>query len=449
MTRTPYAQFARNVLCGLAAVAALGSVQVAHAGYAQVTPPAGWAAGGGAGGSFVGTKAANTATFLSGNVTTNASLNVGGRAVTMPATMRFAANAPRIAASAVMLHPGIRTAAAVAGWLGLAGLFWDEASGLWKMPDTTAPKSDGYQYFAESHMWQTMSPTYQGACSAYQSIISSSKPGSSVYLSSCSSSLVRLNVVTNGVTADFSSPISRYAASSCPSGWYVTPAGCVQTPQPKTVTTEEAVEELTKHPMPAEVPKHIPDPLPVELPEWQPMFIPTGNPVPNPSYNPNQAPSPTNQPYVQPGQKVSPAPSPSAPWQADVVPVYRPTASPTGSTDPSTEPSTNPSNDTPRDDGKEDRDFCDKHPKALACLELDEPEEVDLPKSTFNVTYAIENNWGNGSCPADVYATVGGKTLKVYDWVQTCDYVSTYIRPILLALCAFGALMILIPSRND
>ena len=446
MTRTPYAQFARNVLCGLAAVVALGSVQIAHAGYAQVTPPAGWAAGGGAGGSFVGTKAANTATFLSGNVTTNASLNVGGRAVPMPATMRFAANAPRIAASAVMLHPGIRTAAAVAGWLGLAGLFWDEASGLWKAPSDPASSSlylsDGYQYRAFTSPYGPWRQTKAQACQDF----AVSKGGTFAGIASDTG-----NCLTKYPSGSIGSTpgVQRGSFTDCPSGWYVTPAGCVQTPPPKTVTQEEAIEELTKHPMPAEVPKHIPDPLPVELPEWQPMFIPTGNPVPNPSYNPNQAPSPTNQPYVQPGQKVSPAPSPSAPWQADVVPVYRPTPSPTGSTDPSTEPSTNPTHATPRDDGKEDRDFCDKHPKALACLELDEPEEVDLPKSTFNVTYAIENNWGNGSCPADVYATVGGKTLKVYDWVQTCDYVSTYIRPILLALCAFGALMILIPSRND
>lgn len=95
-------------------------------------------------------------------------------------------------------------------------------------PDSNAPKSDGYQYFAESHMWQTMSLTYQGACSAYMSIISSSKPNSLVYLSSCSSNLVRLNVITNGVTADFSSPISKYTVSSCPSGWYVGSSGCTQ-----------------------------------------------------------------------------------------------------------------------------------------------------------------------------------------------------------------------------
>lgn len=444
MTRTPYAQFARNVLCGLAAVAALGSVQVAHAGYAQVTPPAGWAAGGGAGGSFVGTKAANTATFLSGNVTTNASLNVGGRAVTMPATMRFAANAPRIAASAVMLHPGIRTAAAVAGWLGLAGLVFDEASGLWKAPDTSSPVSTGYEYTVSSSNVGYF-PTREAACKAFASANMSSWTGVSV---SVSGKLCTISGTRNGVPDSFTASTDA-RQSSCPTGWYITPAGCVQTPQPKTVTTEEAVEELTKHPMPAEVPKHIPDPLPVELPEYQPLFIPTGNPVPNPSYNPNQAPSPTNQPYVQPGQKVSPAPSPSAPWQADVVPVYRPTASPTGSTDPSTESSTNPSNDTPRDDGKEDRDFCDKHPKALACLELDEPEEVDLPKSTFNVTYAIENNWGNGSCPADKYATLAGRSIKVYDWAQTCDYVATHIRPMLYVLTVIGVLFMLYPGKSE
>ncbi len=196
--------------------------------------------------------------------------------------------------------------------------------------------------------------------------------------------------------------------------------------------------------MPAEVPKHIPVPLPVEMPEIQPVFIPTGNPVANPSYNPSAPASPENQPYVQPGTKVTPAPAPGAPWQVDTVPVNRPTPTPEGSTEPSTEPST----DTPREDGKEDRDFCDKNPNVLACLELDTPEG-EIPKGTFNVTYAVENSWGNGSCPADKYATLAGKSIKVYDWEQTCDYVATYVRPILLLLCALGALFIVMPGRAE
>ncbi|WP_260673432.1 IgG-binding virulence factor TspB family protein [Comamonas aquatica] len=197
--------------------------------------------------------------------------------------------------------------------------------------------------------------------------------------------------------------------------------------------------------MPADVPRHIPAPLPVELPEYQPMFIPTGNPVPNPSYNPSQPVSPSNQPFVQPGVKVEPAPSPSAPWQVDVKPVNRPTESPTGSTAPTTDPSTT---ETPREDGKEDRDFCDKNPESLACTELDTPEG-EIPKSTFDVSYSIENSWGSGSCPADKYATLAGKSVKVYDWAQTCDYVATYVRPILLVLCALGALFIVMPGRAE
>jgi len=430
MTRSPHVQFARNVLCGLSLAAALGCFQVAHAGYAQATPPAGWSAGGGAGGAFTGTKAANGATFLSSSVTTNASLNVGGRAVSIPATMRFAANAPRVAAAAVMLHPGIRTAASIAGWLGLAGLVYDATSGLWTSPagPSDYELSDGYKYqILDDVVWhnspnaacQYLGPDYYAVFSSGSYRSCTSKTGGYVVL--------------------------RKTTSSCPSGFYLTPAGCVQTPPPKTVTQEEAIEELTKHPMPADVPRHIPAPLPVELPEYQPMFIPTGNPVPNPSYNPSQPVSPSNQPFVQPGVKVEPAPSPSAPWQVDVKPVNRPTESPTGSTAPTTDPSTT---ETPREDGKEDRDFCDKNPESLACTELDTPEG-EIPKSTFDVSYSIENSWGSGSCPADKYATLAGKSVKVYDWAQTCDYVATYVRPILLVLCALGALFIVMPGRAE
>lgn len=200
--------------------------------------------------------------------------------------------------------------------------------------------------------------------------------------------------------------------------------------------------------MPDDAPKYIPEPLPVEMPYFEPLFIPTGNPVANPKYDPSKPLSPENQPYVQPGTKVTPAPAPGAPWQVDTVPVNRPTPTPEGSIEPVPDSPTEPSTDTPREDGKEDRDFCDKNPNVLACLELDTPEG-EIPKGTFNVTYAVENSWGNGSCPADKYATLAGKSIKVYDWEQTCDYVATYVRPILLLLCALGALFIVMPGRAE
>lgn len=97
---------------------------------------------------------------------------------------------------------------------------------------------------------------------------------------------------------------------------------------------------------------------------------------------------------------------------------------------------------------KDDRSECEKNPGGLACAELDTPDG-EIPKAKFNVTYSIEDSWGGGSCPADVYANVGGRSIKAYDWQMTCGYVSTYVRPILLLLCAFGALLIVMPGRAD
>jgi len=378
--------------------------------------------------------------FANGGVTSNASIRASGRLVTMPALMKYTANAPRVAAAAIMLHPGIRTAASIAGWLGLASLAYDPLSNLWTVRDPSYDQmlSDGYYYYDSNGLGGNQLTPIK-SCASFLAAYGDSGAVITQATSttwSCSGS--------RGI---FSTVIYR-SKSSCPAGWYSTPAGCVQTPPLKSLTQEQAVEEIIKHPMPAEVPKYIPEPLPVEMPYFEPLFIPTGNPVANPKYDPSKPLSPENQPYVQPGTKVTPAPAPGAPWQVDTVPVNRPTPTPEGSTEPVPDSPTEPSTDTPREDGKEDRDFCDKNPNVLACLELDTPEG-EIPKGTFNVTYAVENSWGNGSCPADKYATLAGKSVKVYDWEQTCDYVATYVRPILLLLCALGALFIVMPGRAE
>src|SRR5215208_2601038 len=69
----------------------------ADAGYANASPPPGWAAA--APGSERATyrAAANELWTSTNTVRTTATLNVGGRAVTMPAGFRMAANAGRYA----------------------------------------------------------------------------------------------------------------------------------------------------------------------------------------------------------------------------------------------------------------------------------------------------------------------------------------------------------------
>lgn len=434
---------------GLIAVLAL-SAGSAFAGYAQATPPAGWSSGGGAGGSFTGTKAANGATFLSGSVSTNASLNVGGRAVSMPATMRFAANAPRVAAAAIMLHPGIRTAASIAGWLGLAGLVYDATSGLWTSPNSeNYPLSDGLIYRTRD-VAATDAISRSESCAKYAlRYTDGTVIGSSVSGDTCV--ITRSYSLPGSVPWDAYHPIKSVGPSSCPSGWYITPAGCVQTPPPKTVTQEEAIDELTKHPMPADVPQHIPVPLPVEQPSIQPTFIPTGDPVKNPSYNPSEAPSPSNPPQVQPGVEVKPAPTPGSPWQVETTPVNRPVEDPSAPPvrDPQPLPDTGggPTGNEPKDPDK--TDFCEKYPTVIACQELKhEGDDTKLPEKAIDLNFnPIPGFQGVKSCPAfpNIGNALGGRQMS---WQPFCNQLSL-ISNLLLSLAWLYAAWILYFSRGD
>lgn len=422
------AKFYRNLICAGLGALALGYFPLSHAGYAQLAPPAGYTPGGGPGGSMTvpTAAAANGASYSGGTVRTNPALNVGGRAVTVSAASRLAANAPRIAAAAIMLHPGLRTAAAVAGWLGAAALVYDVSKGWLGHQDL--PVSDGMQYATTyAGPWY---PTFEAACSSRNGVI---RGGQAMR---CWRSANPADPVEYPI-------VSQSAGASCPKGWFVTPGGCVQTQPMQPISQPDFVERITKNPMPDGVPLEIPHPLPVEMPTIIPAFVPTGNPVPNPSYNPSAPPSTENQPYLQPGINVRPAPAPDAPFQVDLQPVNRPVASPNPGSDPV--PNVNPdgtpkpdSGDKPREGKDEDsQDLCEKHPDILACQKLDTSvDEVKIPKAEKTVRYAPENPFGGGSCPADQYAKIGTQQMKVIDWTQDCMFIRDYVRPIAFAITA-------------
>jgi len=439
---------------GLIAALAL-SAGSAFAGYAQATPPAGWSAGGGTGGAFTGTKAANGATFLSGSVSTNASLNVGGRAVSMPATMRFAANAPRVAAAAIMLNPYVRGAASIAGWLGLAGLVYDATSGLWTSSDSErlpagVHLSTGSEFKSSTDdVWH---PTQVAACQARLSILVPTGSIASYAYSHVASNVCYVSTFDkNGKLLGTQSSSIAGRRSDCPSGWYFTPAGCVQNRPVTTVTQDEAVEELTKQPMPADVPKHIPVPLPVEQPNITPVFIPTGDPVPNPNYDPSSPASPSNPPQVQPGVEAKPAPAPGSPWQVETTPVNRPVEDPSAPPvrDPQPLPDTGggPSGNEPKDPDK--TDFCEKYPTVIACQELKhEDDDTKLPEKAIDLDFnPIPGFQGAKSCPAfpNIGNALGGRQIS---WQPFCDQLSL-IANLILGFAWFWAAWILFSSRSD
>jgi hypothetical protein len=86
---------------------------------------------------------------------------------------------------------------------------------------------------------------------------------------------------------------------------------------------------------------------------------------------------------------------------------------------------------------------CEKNPSSLNCADLDTPEG-DIPKTEKRITYEAENlGFAGGSCPADVVQTIAGNQVKLVNWQQNCGLITTYAKPMILALASFAALMII------
>lgn len=461
--RPPHAKLYRNALCGLFAAVALGCFQVAHAGYAQLANPAGFTT---AGGGFGYAAAANDLVFDRVIHQPNGlTANVAGQAVKMPASYRLAANAPRIAAAAIFANPALRVGVGIAGWLLTGKVVWDAAEGIWREFDEQGTGT-GYKY-SHQYAQNTWFSSAGEACANLATNFNTDPQQGNAY------SLLRIAQVGGDTQCVFrvfnvfgfvqEEPYSltkkEVPTAGCPAGWTASPAGCLS----PALTQPQMVELLNPAnqpgwPMPSTVPKELPGvPLPVEQPyinpapgpspAHRPQFVPMGDPVKNPNYDPTQAPSPTNQPYIQPGVRVNPSPTPDAPWRVDMQPVDRPVGTQDPQPEPQPDPEPNP-NDQPKPE--EQKSLCEKHPDILACAkpELDTPDG-EIPKATREITYQEQDVFGGGSCPADKYATIGGRSMMVYDWQQTCGVVSTYLRPLILLLGAMGALFILIPGRDS
>jgi len=364
--------------------------------------------------------------------------------------MRVAANAGRAAAMAIYLHPALRTAAAVATWLGVAKFTYDVADGLWKRVDPNAQASDGQEYSADLKTWHG---SRESACqhrvasfepyAGYVSFSGGMEDGlCTVYGYRADNS--RSKVLSTGVQS---------RPSNCPVGWYVTSAGCVQTPPMQPVPQSDFVQGLPDaRPMPPELPGIVwPAAWPIEIPEIQPTFIPTGAPVPNPNYDPSKAPGPNNQPYSQPGINVQPAPTPSSPWQVNLQPVDRPVSNPNPGSDPV--PNVNPDGSAKPDPGdkpkeRDDRDFCDKHPDVIACQKLEEPEDPGkLPEKAVDLNFEVQSGYGGAAvCPAPIVVNTWHSTLS-FSWQPFCNQLELAKNLILASAWLIAAFILLRPSK--
>jgi hypothetical protein len=123
-------------------------------------------------------------------------------------------------------------------------------------------------------------------------------------------------------------------------------------------------------------------------------------------------------------------------------------APPNTGTNPSPVTVTTPIGTTTSPEKLPEKDPCEKNPSRLGCIELGQGDG-EIPKSQKNITYEPENVFGGGSCPADRYIDIRGQSIKAWDFAQTCNLATTYIKPIIIALASFAAFLIVSGVRVD
>lgn len=93
----------------------------------------------------------------------------------------------------------------------------------------------------------------------------------------------------------------------------------------------------------------------------------------------------------------------------------------------------------------DERESCEKNPDSLACATTDTPEG-EIPRSEKQITYTPEDpGFGGGSCPPD--RAIGQE--YSFSFAPTCNIISSYVKPMVLVIAGFMALMIVFGIRSE
>jgi hypothetical protein len=418
----------------------------AFAGYAEAVPPSGWSSGEGVGGKYQ--RPANSPSWNTGSATANVTTNVGGRTVTMNASMRMAANAGKFIAGR-MFNPWW-VAAGIA--IPLAMQWFDSQGGFkfldgqWHKVNTgaglcyTAPC---YSYYGVNQV-QYYDPTPTGACHKWIAIYNTANANGTHFQryngnteTACFWQFVRKS--DGAVISNNSQQIAK--TSRTPDQVAYTPA-----------TQQEMEDKMGTLPVPDNVANELPLPMPVQSPSINPgpapdnlpttWRVPTGEPRPMPGTDPLT--------YRQPVVDVVPSPTPDSPWRVDLQPKDVTSQSPTGQPSPGPVPGGDPAaNQVPKED--KPVDLCAEHPEILACQKLDEPSSEELPTRSPSISITPDTGWGadNASCPLARHVIVNGRDIPIpFDLV--CTFMSG-IRPVLITVAWLIAAMLVVGAvrSND
>lgn len=331
-------------------------------------------------------------------------INVGGRPVTIPATLRVAANAGSFIKSSLRLTPwGLIAGTLAASWLADQGMEWVAGQG-WMVAD---PLDIGDYYPA-------------GACIVAGVLRSPER--------ACFDMGVRPN-------DDWSERANKKAACESNGPDFVFNSMYIQ-PYPAASDICLAPVDYSPGNRPAtpEDWDSLPDPIPALAPELpHAPYLPEGVPVDEPEFSPQIV--PLGLPYTAPDGST---------WQpkADIQPAGDGKVRVRTFDDPLTDPQGNPvpsgtppiETETPPESPKIP-DICVDHPDVAACAKHgDIPAPDVIPTHTINFSTIFSPIGGSGTCPADVTSSRFGIT---WSYQPICDFAAA-IRPIFVAFAWLG-----------
>lgn len=447
----------------MAAIIAAFSHAKAWAGYAYVSPPAGWGGSAASGWTFNTGAAANGERWVNGSVTTRVTTNVGGRMVTMPASMRMAANAGQFVLRNIAgRHPaGIAAMViipAVAAWLVDSGIRWNSETNQWEYKREGNPGG-------KVLMWHVTQFGQNKWVDDPDEWCKLSVPGGTVggvvqdpaFAFSVVGTLVTCHQVSHppGQPSYTTQVGGRYGQWMCPGNPPTAPVNDQCAPRPEVWEPGDFEPDILPRikPLPDAVPNTAPSPglpVPTGLPSINPddqgnpqtRRYPSGDPVLVPGSDPAQ----WRQPYID----VVPRPTHTEPWRVDMQPGEKSQDDPDPMPDPVDIPASAPQTGSPRPatPSEEQKQLCDVYPDVVACQQLGGIGPEALEEKIVPVQIQPVGSGGAGSCPAPRTANIAGKSYS-FEWTAICDF-ATGIKPIVVAVAWLTAILSFMGlSRRD
>lgn len=392
-------------------------------------------------------------TFIQGE---RGNFNIGGaggvQGVRYPVSAGYQIPWGTVAPVAVGIVCAVATAGAcgVAGAVGAAAPYimdWLDRGGFKRNSETgvmekqTTPseytESSGYTYYVS---WSGQSTGYkqtmQLACDAAPEMVKAAYAAAG-----------RPNVVVGGSTlmpggsickveqdgTVFDHDVRQGIPSDCPAGWYITPVGCFSAANlPRfAVPIADLISRLSQvNPDPRVWGEVLDKGGTIEFPDptvTGPTSIQGPETVKQNSDGTREV-SRTTYNFSTAGNTVT---------NTSVVTTnntYNSSNVQTGSTTTTT----TPTDTTPA--AEEPEDACTKHPEALGCQKIDfDTPDGEIPKQDKQITYAPESVLGGGTCPPPVPIAYG----EVLDYSATCSNLVTWVRPMVIAIAGWIAIVII------